>query len=107
MGPLDMGLSTKHPCEGPEAAEKLGTFGRQIAASETFRRSKRLRALLLYLCERAVAGHLDELCEQQIGITVFGRVAGHDSANDNVVRVAARQLRLKTARVLRVGSPDD
>lgn len=67
----------------------------RIAESETFRRSNRLRGMLLYLCNRAFSGHPEELTEQQIGVAVFGRPVAYDSANDNVVRVAARQLRIK------------
>jgi hypothetical protein len=70
-------------------------FARKIAESETFRRSSRLRGLLLHLCGRSFAGHPEELTEQQIGMAVFGRPADYDSANDNVVRVAARQLRIR------------
>ena len=73
----------------------LATLGRRALDSETLRRSPRLRILLEHLCERAVGGHPEELTEPQIGVAVFDRRPGYDSANDNVVRVAARQLRLK------------
>ncbi len=70
-------------------------LGRRAIDSETLRRSPRLRILLEHLCERTVSGHPEELTEPQIGVAVFDRTPGYDSANDNVVRVAARQLRLK------------
>jgi hypothetical protein len=71
------------------------SLGIRVAGSESFRRSTRLRALLLHLCDRAFHGYPDDLTEQQIGTAVFGKPANYDSANENVVRVAARQLRLK------------
>jgi len=77
---------------GPDRRKFLAT---RISESETFRRSSRLKSMLLHLCDRGFDGHPEELTEQQIGVAVFGRPAAYDSANDNVVRVAARQLRIK------------
>jgi hypothetical protein len=80
---------------GHQDPDERLVFAHSIVDSETFRRSNRLKVLLLHLCDRAFTGHSEELTEQQIGMAVFGKAADYDSANENVVRVAARQLRLK------------
>ena len=65
----------------------------RVAASLSFQRSPRLRELLLYICERAIQNHPEELREQLIGRGVFGRKADYNPAEDNIVRVEVRQLR--------------
>ena len=65
----------------------------RIVSSQAFRRAARLRELLRYI--GAHSGHPEELSEQQIGISVFGRAAGYNPADDNIVRASARQLRAK------------
>jgi hypothetical protein len=67
----------------------------RVVASQTFQKSPRLTAFLLYVSEKALDHHPEEVSEQQIGIHVFGRAAGYDSGSDNVVRSQARQLRLR------------
>ncbi|MGA7412528.1 MAG: hypothetical protein WBW33_18770 [Bryobacteraceae bacterium] len=42
-----------------------------------------------------MAGRLDEIKEQQIGWHVLGRKEDYDTANDNIVRIRARQVRQK------------
>ena len=65
----------------------------RIASSACFQRSPRLRELLLYICERAIQNHPEELREQLIGRGVFGRKPDYNPAEDNIVRVEMRQLR--------------
>lgn len=67
----------------------------RVAASSVFRKTPKLREFLLYICERVVAGKIEDIKEQQIGHAVFGRPLGFDSSLDNIVRSSARQLRLK------------
>ena len=67
----------------------------QIASSPSFRRSARLRELLLYIGEKTLDGHIEELSEQVIGTRVFGRQEGYNPGEDNIVRASVRQLRLK------------
>ena len=67
----------------------------KVAESHSFARAPRLRELFLYIAGQALAGHLEELSEQQIGIRVFGRPEAYNPAEDNIVRVSARQLRMK------------
>lgn len=65
----------------------------RLAHSRTLGRAPRLRELLLDIVAHARQPEL--LTEQQIGIRVFGRSEGYNPADDNIVRAAARQLRVK------------
>ncbi len=67
----------------------------RVAASDQFRRSERLREFLLYVADRAIHGHADEVTERQVGLHVFGRSLEHNYSEDNIVRSHARLLRLK------------
>lgn len=75
------------------AEERLALVER-ICRSEVFHRSPRLRELLTYIGARAAAGRTGDLTETKIAQEVFGR-QDYSPAEDNVVRAAARQLRLK------------
>jgi hypothetical protein len=66
---------------------------RQVLASRTFSKSPRLCSLLEYVVENTLTQNLDELTEQYIGIQVFGRSPGYNSADDTIVRGTARHLR--------------
>src|SRR5258708_13756690 len=67
----------------------------RVAASTGFRKAARVRDFLLYVCERALEQHTDEITEQQVGTHVFGRPADYNPGDDNVVRSQARVLRTK------------
>jgi hypothetical protein len=69
----------------------------RVLASRVFAKSPRLCALLTYICESSLEGLVDELTEQQIGIHVFGRPPGYNSAEDTIVRGTARHLRDRLA----------
>ncbi len=49
----------------------------------------------MYVAERTLLGRLDEIKEQTIGSNVLRPSSNFDPATDNIVRVRARQLRLK------------
>lgn len=66
-----------------------------LLASATLERSPRARELLEYLAECRFTGRVEDVKEQIIGERLFGRPPGYNSAEDNIVRVAARQLRTK------------
>ena len=65
----------------------------RVLDSRTFARTSRLAVLFEYICRKSLDGALDELTEQQIGIYVFGRPPGYNSAEDTIVRGTARLLR--------------
>lgn len=67
----------------------------KIANSDGFRRSARLREFLLYVVAEQLDGHPEEITEHNIGYRVFKRSETYNPAEDNIVRVSARQLRLK------------
>ncbi len=86
------------PNSGPECTltqEEQRLLLERVANSNVFRHSPTLRAFLLYVGEHALAGRLDEIKEQQIGWHVLGRKEDYDTANDNIVRIRARQVRQK------------
>jgi hypothetical protein len=65
----------------------------RIAASGSLGRSGLLSDFLLYIVERSIRGRTDEITEQRIGVTVFGRAENYDPNDDNIVRSYARKLR--------------
>lgn len=73
---------------------KRGLVERIVASSE-FRRAARLSAFLRYVAAQALDSGRDHLSEHEIGVAVFDRPSSYDPVEDNIVRVNARQLRLK------------
>ena len=79
---------------GPDATQVRTCLDRILHSAE-FERAGRVRLLLEYLVEQALAGHSDSLKESLIGIEVFGREPGYDAKTEPVVRVTAGRLRSK------------
>lgn len=69
----------------------------RILASRQFAKSARLSAFLSYIGVSALEDRQDLITEQQIGLHVFKRPADYNSAEDNIVRTTARQLRQRLA----------
>jgi hypothetical protein len=65
----------------------------RIVASQSFARSTFLTNFLLYVCDRKLRGHEDEITEYQIGIQALGRPENYNPGEDNIVRNYARMLR--------------
>src|SRR5580704_4334359 len=65
----------------------------RVVASPPFSKAERLSSLLVYVCDVALDGRADELSEQNIGESVFGRSRDYDSANDGIVRAQVSRLR--------------
>jgi hypothetical protein len=65
----------------------------RIAASGSLGRSGLLSDFLLYIINCSIRGRTDEISEQRIGVTVFGRADDYDPNDDNIVRSYARKLR--------------
>ena len=87
-GPIQV---AERPLTGQEQRELL----ERVLRSGTFATSATLRAFLQYIGENAIASRFDAIKEQAIGARVLGRKADYDPAEDNIVRVRARQLRQK------------
>jgi hypothetical protein len=65
----------------------------RVLVSAAFARSKRLSALLSYVCDLALSGRANEINEQRLGEAVFGRSGDYDAAIDGIVRTQASRLR--------------
>lgn len=65
----------------------------RVLASNTFAKSARLSSFLRYVCETSLEGRASTLCEQHIGVAVFGRPEHYNPADDTIVRTTARLLR--------------
>jgi hypothetical protein len=76
-------------------SEDKSALLQRILWSRQIERSARIRDFLVYVCDKALAEPSAEIHEQEIGVKVFGRKAGYDTAADNVVRVTASQARRK------------
>ncbi len=83
--------------EIPPASRPEWQLAQRIAASRGFAKSGLLRSFLFEVCELFLAGRAQEITEQHIGIRVFGRPAGYDPGEDNIVRSYARLLRKRLA----------
>lgn len=67
----------------------------RIVNSDRFSKALRPREFLLYVCDAALQGRIDDINEQKIGERVFGRSENYNASEDNVVRSQARILRQK------------
>jgi hypothetical protein len=79
----------------------------RAADSPQFQRSPKLRDFLLFVCERALQNKAEDLREQSIGFRVFGRRPDYNPAEDNIVRVEARQLRKRLEEYFLAGGKDE
>jgi hypothetical protein len=86
-------LEDGHVCQTISDAEQCRELLYRIGKSRLFTSCHALRAFLLYVGEHAIDGKLGAIKEQQIGSRVFGRKPDYDPAQDNIVRVRARELR--------------
>lgn len=65
----------------------------RLVASKHFRRSERHCAFLSYVSNVALTEPTREIREAELGCKVFGRPAGYDTGQDNIVRVNASEVR--------------
>lgn len=87
--------ASSHEINELEAAFDRRQLVQRIAASRHFEKAHRLRDFLLYVCERSIENHPEEVTEQQIGVRVFGRPPDYNASEDSIVRSQARLLRMK------------
>ena len=83
-----------HVSQGNLSEEQQGAL-KKLAESRTFASAPRLRKVLEFLVEHLENGTTDEVNEQSIGQEVFGRPAGYNASEDNIVRVTVRHLRAR------------
>jgi hypothetical protein len=66
---------------------------RRVAGSPSLKRAVRLREFLEWVGTKSLLEGRTDLHEQEIGHAVFARSEGYDTAQDNIVRVSASELR--------------
>jgi len=88
-------MGTVEVSVNPLTEDEQRELVQRVMNSREFATSPTLRAFLFYVADHAIAGRLDAIKEQQIGCHVLGRKPGYDPAEDNIVRVRARQVRQK------------
>jgi hypothetical protein len=103
-------MPTTHQFEKPdkldaEQVERIRSALELVVSSAAFAGSKPSQDFLRLVVERALAGDLDSLRESMIGVEMFGRPAGYDTANDAVVRVRATEVRKRLAQYYRDARP--
>jgi hypothetical protein len=86
-----------HPVEVANLPVEEWSLVQRIAATPTFTRSDFLTKFLLYICDRKLRGHEDEITEYQIGTHALGRPESFHTGEDNIVRNYARLLRKNLA----------
>src|ERR1035441_734931 len=104
---IDPAMSPRQPCQArknnttamesnlPLPTDAIRNQIGKLAASRVFEGCARLRKLLSYTVSQALAGNGDQLKESVLGVEVFGRAPGYDSAANSIVRVEFARLRKK------------
>jgi len=73
----------------------------RVSNADALQNSRRLRELLVFLCDWS-ANHPGEApTEEQVGVAVFGRTPGFDTGADSIVRVQISCLRRKVKEYFR------
>jgi len=79
----------------------------KILKSNGFVRSTRMRHFLGFVVEETLAGRSGQVCEYNIGISVFQRDESFEPAIDPIVRNDARRLRRKLLEYYQQSRSDD
>lgn len=79
----------------------------KILKSDGFVRSTRMRHFLRFVVEETLAGRSGQICEYNIGISVFQRDESFEPAIDPIVRNDARRLRQKLLEYYQQSRSDD
>jgi len=80
----------------PIPVEQIKSALERILVSGIFAKAQRMRHLLSFLVEKAIAGTIRDTNEYAIGIEVFGRdPASYNTCDDPIVRVQVGRLREK------------
>ena len=79
----------------------------RVLSSAAFRQSDRLRAFLQFSVDETVAGRTQSISAPTIALEVFGNGRDLDQKSESLVRVQARQLRLKLNQYYDIEGSDD
>lgn len=89
-----MATRPPHSEESPKAdLDPRWQLVERIVGSQAFAKSARLSSFLTCICDLARQGKLEQINEQYIGTTVFGRRPDYDPGADSIVRSHASRLR--------------
>jgi len=91
--PLECAAAPESSQSPAQSGEPCREALARVLASECFGKSARLSSFLRYVCTATVDGQAALLCEQHIGVAVFGRPDHYNPADDTIVRSSARLLR--------------
>src|SRR3984885_9547472 len=70
----------------------------RLLSTAHFKNSRRYPALFRYIVEETLEGRGEFLKERLLGVQVFGRPAGYDTASDPIVRVTIAEIRKRIAQ---------
>ncbi len=79
----------------------------RIVASRYFKKSQKMREFLLYVCEKSLTECKDEIREQQIGASVFGRKPDYNPSEDSIVRTEAWEMRKRLEKYFQSEGRDE
>ncbi len=91
----------------PDSSQEIAAQLARLLETTAFSRSPSLGRLLSYLVEQALAGNGDGVKEYQLGVDVFDRGEDFDPRIDNIVRVQARNLRVRLDEYFENPAPAD
>jgi hypothetical protein len=89
----DQGRAILSEAEKTAVSEQLT----RLLANAHFSHSKRLPSFLRFVTEQTLAGQAENIKERTLGIEIFGRDPGYDTASDPIVRVTAAEIRKRLA----------
>lgn len=90
--------STSHDSNRSAVKNAIEEQLERLVASPYFNQSKRLPNFLRFVVEHTLAGDDENIKERTLGIEIFGRHAGYDTAADPIVRVTAAEIRKRMAQ---------
>lgn len=85
----------------PRSEEEKDQVRRQmerLLSTAHFKNSRRYPALFRFIVEETLEGRGEFLKERLLGVQVFGRPAGYDTASDPIVRVTIAEIRKRIAQ---------
>lgn len=93
-------LPNEIPAEARASLERL-------LASDSIAKAPRIRTVLKFVVDALLEGRAATINEQMIGQAVFGRPAGYNPGEDNIVRVTMRHLRERIEEFYRTEGRDE
>lgn len=89
-----------------EEKEQVRRQMQRLLSTTHFKNSRRYPALFRFIVEETLEGRGEFLKERLLGVQVFGRPPGYDTANDPIVRVTIAEIRKRIAQYYHEESHD-